>query len=111
MPRVARLVRKYLLFRAWRGAHAEPSNVIILKVSHLIQCADSLVHQKIIALEGGQESESFLVHNGVLVFRPPVVSAFDRFNLSGVNYKVVLPASMVKEYAVAVHEQMGHVGE
>jgi hypothetical protein len=111
MPSVGTKLRLLVVWKKMRHEVMESCDELILRALQLIQRGDSKVNQAIIACKQGKKSNQFEVHNGVLVFRPPVVEVCSRANLSGEIFKVVLPKSLLKEYAAAVHVQMGHVGQ
>ena len=48
---------------------------------------------------------SFELHNGVLVYRPPVLETFHRSNPAG-----EIPVGLLSEYVATVHRQTGHSG-
>ncbi len=88
----------------------ERDDLGLLRILQQIQRLDAKVNHRILELKNGRGRTSFELHNGVLVHCSPVLETFSRANLSGEIRKVVLPATLVKEYIAAAHIQSGHVG-
>ena len=96
MPTVAGFYRKYLIFRAWAHLPVERDDLVMLRILQQAQRLDAKVNHRILELKAGRGRTTFELHNGLLVYCPPVFETFSRQNLAREIREVVLPASMIK---------------
>ena len=111
MPTIGARYWLYICVRKWKNWPVENSDAMLLKMVRGSQVSDPQINGVIESFRTGIGSDKFVLVNGVLLFKAPVVETYSSSNTGGWIYKLVMPKDLIKEYAESVHRQLGHVGE